>query len=379
LRANYIHSFHILPSGLINPKCINLIGSGCVVHIPSFFSELEALKKHGLDTEGRIYISDRAHVVLDLMQKVDGLEEVELGEGFIGTTKKGIGPTYSAKSNRSGIRICDIFHDDLETKIRRLAMGYKKRFGDLLEYDVEDEIARFRSYRERLQHFVIDQIPFLKSAKEQKAPILVEGANAVMLDIDYGTYPFVTSSNTGIGGVITGLTLGWHSIRDVIGVVKAYTTRVGSGPFPTELHDETGETLQRVGREFGVTTGRKRRCGWLDLVLVRFSHEVNHYTSINLTKLDILDDFPVVKVAVAYKLNGEALESFPADLHTLSDPNFEVVYKEFEGWRTSTTGAKTWFDLPDNARRYIGFIEEFVGVKVKYVGTGPARESMIVR
>jgi adenylosuccinate synthase len=190
--------------------------------------ELEALKKHGLDTENRIFISDRAHVVLDLMQKVDGLEEVELGSSFIGTTKKGIGPTYSAKASRSGIRISDVFHDDLEEKIRRLARAYKKRFGELLQYDVEEEIARFKTYSETLREFVIDQIPFLKSAKEQKAQILVEGANAVMLDIDYGTYPFVTSSSTGIGGVITGLTLGWHSIKEVIGVVKAYTTRVVS-------------------------------------------------------------------------------------------------------------------------------------------------------
>lgn len=200
--------------------------------------ELEALKKNGLDTTDRIYISDRAHVVLDLMQKVDGLEEVELGSGFLGTTKKGIGPTYSSKAGRNGIRICDIFNPDVEARIRRLADGYKKRFGDLLQYDVEEEISRFKTYQETLAPFVIDQIPFLKSVKESKAPILVEGANAVMLDIDYGTYPFVTSSNTGIGGVITGLTLGWHSIKDVIGVVKAYTTRVVSGayamssPFP---------------------------------------------------------------------------------------------------------------------------------------------------
>ncbi|KAF2755174.1 adenylosuccinate synthetase-like protein [Pseudovirgaria hyperparasitica] len=371
------YDFHILPSGLVNPGCINLIGSGTVVHIPSFFNELEALRKNNLDTKDRIYISDRAHVVLDLHQKVDGLEEAELGKGLIGTTKKGIGPTYSSKATRGGIRICDIFHIDVEDKIRRLADGYKKRFGELLQYDVEEEIARFRTYRESLQEFVIDQIPFLKSVKDQKASILVEGANAVMLDIDYGTYPYVTSSNTGIGGVITGLTLGWNSIKDVIGVVKAYTTRVGSGPFPTEQLNEVGEAMQNVGREFGVTTGRKRRCGWLDLVLVRYSHEVNQYTSLNITKLDILDDFSELKIAVGYKHNGQPLESFPADLHTLAE--VEVEYKTLPGWKTSTVGVKSYAELPENARNYIEFIEKEVDVPITYIGTGPGRESMLTR
>ncbi|KAK7542124.1 adenylosuccinate synthetase-like protein [Phyllosticta citribraziliensis] len=372
------YDFHILPSGLVNPSCVNLIGSGCVVHVPSFFKELEALAKHGLDYSDRIFVSDRAHVVFDLHQKVDGLEEVELGNALIGTTKKGIGPTYSTKMTRSGVRVCDLFdQEQLAGKIRRLADAYKKRFGDLLQYDVEEEIARYKDLSEKLKPFVIDQVPLLKSAKEQKSAILVEGANALMLDIDAGSYPFVTSSNTGLGGVLTGLSLGWRAIREVIGVVKAYTTRVGSGPFPTEQFNAEGEKLQSVGREFGVTTGRKRRCGWLDLVVVRYSHDNNDYTSLNLTKLDVLDDFDTLKVAVSYEYQGVELESFPANLDVLD--KVDVKYQEFPGWKTPTTGAKTWNDLPANAQKYIQFIEEFVGVPVKYIGTGPGRESMIVR
>lgn len=370
--------FHILPSGLINPKCINLVGSGCVIHVPSFFKELEALEKHGLNTTERIFISDRAHVVFDLHQLVDGLEEVELANSFIGTTRKGIGPTYSTKMTRSGVRIADIFDPEIfEAKLRRLAHGFQKRFGELLKYDLEAEISRYKDYREKLVPYVIDQIPMLNSAKEQKMDILVEGANAIMLDIDYGTYPFVTSSNTGLGGVLTGLSLGWRSIKEVIGVVKAYTTRVGSGPFPTEQLNEIGNKLQGVGQEVGVTTGRKRRCGWLDLVIIKYSHDVNDYTSLNLTKLDVLDDFEEIKVATGYSFQGQKLESFPANPETLA--KVDVTYETLPGWKKPTTGAKYFYDLPVNARKYVEFIEKAVGVKIRWIGVGPGRENMISR
>ncbi|KAF2263490.1 adenylosuccinate synthetase-like protein [Lojkania enalia] len=372
------YDFHILPSGLVNPQCMNIVGSGCVVHVPSFFRELEALEKHGLKTEGRVFISDRAHIVFDVHQLVDGLEEVELGGSLIGTTKKGIGPTYSTKMTRSGLRLCDIFDEQVfETKFRRLVHGYQKRFGDLLKYDPEEEIQRFKEYRIKLQDYVIDQIPLIQSAKEKKSNILVEGANAIMLDIDYGTYPFVTSSNTGLGGVLTGLTLGWRSLTEVVGVVKAYTTRVGSGPFPTEQLNLTGEALQKIGGEVGVTTGRKRRCGWLDLVLLKHSHICNDYTSLNLTKLDVLDSFSELKVATSYKYAGQTLDSFPANPEILS--NVEVVYETLPGWNKPTTGAKSYFDLPVQARKYVERIEQFVGVRVKWIGVGPARDHMIVR
>lgn len=372
------YDFHILPSGLVNPECVNVIGSGCVVHVPSFFKELDELDKKGLKTQGRIYISDRAQIVFDVHQLVDGLEEVELGGGLIGTTRKGIGPTYSTKMSRSGLRMYDIFNEEsFEKKLRRLADGYQKRFGTLLKYDVESEIEKFKELRPKLEQYVVDQVPLLASAKDSKAPILVEGANALMLDIDHGTYPFVTSSNTGLGGVLTGLSLGWRSIKDVIGVVKAYTTRVGSGPFPTEQLNEVGEKLQQQGHEVGVTTGRKRRCGWLDLVVVKHSHACNDYTAINLTKLDVLDDFDELKVATSYSYNGQALEYFPADPEILA--KVEVHYVTLPGWKKPTTDAKAFYDLPSAARKYIEYIEQFVGVKVRWIGVGPARDHMISR
>jgi len=290
----------------------------------------------------------------------------------------GIGPTFSSKAARSGMQIADVFdHELLESKLRRLYDGYKKRFGDLLQYDVEEEITRFKTYTEQLQPFVIDEVPLLRSAKTSKAKVLVEGAQAIMLDIAFGTYPFVTSSNCSVGGIIAGLSLDWRSIKEVIGVVKAYTTRVGSGPFPTEQLNDVGEKLQSVGKEYGVTTGRKRRCGWLDLVVIKYGHDINGYTALNLTKLDILDDFDEIKVATSYKYQGQELESFPASLKILE--NLEVVYETLPGWKKSTYGVKSYYGLPANARKYIEFIEQYVGVKVKYIGTGPARDHLIYR
>lgn len=221
--------------GLVNPQCLNLIGSGVVIHVPSFFYELETIQKKGLDTTNRIFVSDRAHLVFDLHQKVDGLEENALGTKEIGTTKKGIGPTYSTKASRSGIRVYELFHwEAFEKKLRGLAVGYRKRYGDLLEYDVEGELERYKVYYETLRPYVVDAVLFVQKAFNANKRVLVEGANALMLDIDYGTYPYVTSSNTGIGGVITGLAISPFKIKAIIGVVKAYTTRVGGGPFPTE-------------------------------------------------------------------------------------------------------------------------------------------------
>ncbi|KAK3717738.1 Adenylosuccinate synthase [Vermiconidia calcicola] len=369
---------HILPSGVLTEGCVNLIGTGCVLYVPGFFKEVESLEKHGIDYKDRILISDRCHVDLDLHTKVDGLEEVELGKANIGTTKKGIGPTYSCKATRSGIHVSEVFNKELfDTKLRQLAQSYKKRYGELLQYDPEEEITAFNTFRERLKPFVVDQVPLIESVVKGKVRILVEGSQALMLDIDAGTYPYVTSSNTGLGGVMTGLHLSPRSIEEVIGVVKAYTTRVGSGPFPSEQLNEDGEKLQQVGREYGVTTGRKRRCGWLDLVVVKFSNAINWYDALNLTKLDVLDSFKEIKVATAYQHNGQQLPSFPADLDILE--NMEVEYDTLPGWESSTVGLKTWDELPENAKKYVHYIEEFVGVKVKYIGTGPGRESMIVR
>ncbi|KAG6003583.1 hypothetical protein E4U21_001870 [Claviceps maximensis] len=373
------YSFHLLPSGLVNPHCVNLIGSGVLFHVPSFFKELGELQEKGLDTTDRILVSDRCQVNFDLHAAVDGLEEIELGERKIGTTGRGIGPSASTKFARSGVRIHEIFDEPtFERKLRQLASSYKKRYGDLLKYDVEEEIARFKEYRVKLAPYCIDAVQFMKDAQDRNEKILIEAANALMLDIDYGTYPYVTSSNTGLGGIITGLAINPAKIDNVIGVVKAYTTRVGGGPFKTEDLEEAGTKLQDIGREWGVSTGRKRRCGWLDLVVLKYSTAINHYTLLNLTKLDVLDTFPTIKVAIAYKSpEGKELDYFPADLGYLD--KCDVVYKEFEGWQKPTTHAKTYYDLPKQAREYVEFIESFVGVKIAWIGTGPSRDDMISR
>jgi adenylosuccinate synthase len=376
------YDFHMLPSGLVNPNCKNLVGSGVVVHIPSFFQELENLEAKGLDCRSRLFVSSRAHLVFDFHQRTDKLKEAELSANkkAIGTTGKGIGPTYSTKASRSGLRVHHLVNPDPEaweefkTRYHRLVNSRMKRYGDF-DYDVEQELARYEKYREQLRPFVVDAIDFMHNALNENKRILIEGANALMLDIDYGTYPYVTSSSTGIGGVLTGLGIPPKSINNIYGVVKAYTTRVGEGPFPTEQLNEVGETLQDVGAEYGVTTGRKRRCGWLDLVVLKYSTIINGYTSINITKLDVLDNFKEIKVGIAYKLNGKRLTSFPEDLHELA--KVEVEYETLKGWEQDITKVKSYDELPENAKLYLQYIEKFLGVPIQWVGTGPARDSMV--
>ncbi|KAL4934456.1 adenylosuccinate synthase ADE12 [Aspergillus undulatus] len=380
VHGNTTYDFHILPSGLISDKCVNLIGAGTVVHVPSFFKELLALENKGLKgAAGRVFISDRAHVCFDLHSVVDGLEEKGLGGRKVGTTGKGIGPCYADKASRRGVRVGEILDEAVfERKLRTLHTGYTARFGDL-SYDVEEEIARFKEYRQLLAPHVVDQLAFFNRYKDSPNT-LVEGANALLLDLDHGTYPFVTSSSTGLGGAVQALSLNPTSIKSIIGVVKAYTTRVGSGPFPSEQLNAEGEKLQSVGREFGVTTGRKRRCGWFDLVLLRYSQSINHYTALNLTKLDVLDDFDEIKVGVAYTLpDGTRLENtIPADAEILD--KVKVEYVTLPGWKSNTMGVKKYEELPENARKYIEYIErELGGVPVKWIGTGPARDDMIAR
>ncbi|ETS86363.1 Adenylosuccinate synthetase [Pestalotiopsis fici W106-1] len=380
------YSFHLLPSGFVNPKCMNFIGSGVVFHVPSFFKELKELEEKGLPSvQDRILVSDRVQIDLDLHIAVDGLEEEELGAKSVGTTrrglgpsfaglqravtntvvkKRGIGPAYSTKAARSGIRLSEVFNAELfESKLRRLADGYRKRYGDLLKYSVEDELARFNEYRPLLAKFAVDGVSFMRSAQESGTNIIVEGANALMLDIEYGSYPYVTSSNTTLAGIIGGLTLNPKNITETIGVVKAYTTRVGHGAFKTE---DLGEVLRLV-EDADVD----------DLVVVKYSTSINYYTALNLTKLDVLDTFETIKIAVGYKVDGQELDSYPADLDILD--RAEVIYHEMPGWQKPTTNAKSYYDLPKQAREYIEFIENFVGVKIKWIGTGPDREAMIKR
>lgn len=376
------YDFHMLPSGLVNPNCQNIVGAGVVVHVPSFFEELENLEKKGLFCRDRLKVSSRAHLVFDFHQRTDKLKEAELlvNKKSIGTTGKGIGPTYSTKASRSGIRVHHLVSEDpqawedFKTRYYRLVSSRMARYGDF-EYDAEGELRRYAEYREQLRPFVVDSVEFMHSAIADKKKILVEGANALMLDLDYGTYPYVTSSSTGIGGVLTGLGIPPRAIRNVYGVVKAYTTRVGEGPFPTEQLNAEGEKLQDIGAEFGVTTGRKRRCGWLDLVVLRYSSLINGYTSLNITKLDVLDTFKEIKVGVSYSINGKKLASFPEDLLELEKA--EVEYVTMPGWEQDITGIKNYADLPENAKKYLEFIENFLHVPIQWVGTGPARESML--
>ncbi|EPS93031.1 hypothetical protein FOMPIDRAFT_1154304 [Fomitopsis schrenkii] len=348
-------AFHLLPSGLVNTKCTGLIGNGVVVHLPSFFEELDALQAQGLDCTGRLFVSDRAHLVFDFHQIVDGLKEVELGGKSIGTTKRGIGPAYSGKASRSGLRVHHLFdHETFAAKFRKVVDGRFKRYGHF-EYDTEGEIVRYkaRALAERLRPYVIDSVTYIHRAIADGKRILAEGANALMLDIDFGTYPFVTSSSTAIGGVCTGLGIPPKKIGTVVGVMKAYTTRVGGGPFPSEQLNDIGVHLQEVGREWGVTTGRRRRCGWLDLVVMKHSCLINGYDVLNLTKLDILDDLAEIKVAVQYTLDGKELDGFPADLELLA--KVEVVYVVLPGWKTSIVSARAYDELPDNYRGFRSF------------------------
>ncbi|ANZ77749.1 BA75_04711T0 [Komagataella pastoris] len=376
------YDFHMLPSGLVNPKCKNLIGSGVVVHLPSFFEELEAIETKGLDCTGRLFVSSRAHLVFGFHQRTDKLKEAELHETkkSIGTTGKGIGPTYSTKASRSGIRVHHLVSDEpdswkeFETRLSRLIETRKKRYGHF-DCDLDSELAKYKVLREKIKPFVVDSIEFMHDAIKEKKKILVEGANALMLDIDFGTYPYVTSSNTGIGGVLTGLGIPPKAINNIYGVVKAYTTRVGEGPFPTEQLNEDGEKLQTIGCEYGVTTGRKRRCGWLDLVVLKYSTLINGYTSLNITKLDVLDTFKEIKIGVSYTYQGKKVTTFPEDLHALG--KVDVEYVTFPGWEQDITQIKNYEDLPENAKKYLEFIEEYVEVPIQWVGTGPGRESML--
>uniref|UniRef100_A0A671SB00 Adenylosuccinate synthetase n=1 Tax=Sinocyclocheilus anshuiensis TaxID=1608454 RepID=A0A671SB00_9TELE len=363
------YDFHLLPSGIINPMVTAFIGNGVVIHLPGLFEEAEKNVRKGKGLEGwenRLIISDRAHIVFDFHQAVDGVQEQERQQQAgknLGTTKKGIGPVYSAKAARSGLRICDLLADFQEFSERS---GWLPHFLTLF----------FQTYVDRIKPMVRDGVFFMYEALHGPSKkILVEGANAALLDIDFGTYPFVTSSNCTVGGVCTGLGMPPQNVGEVYGVVKTYTTRVGIGAFPTEQNNEIGELLQRRGKEVGVTTGRKRRCGWLDLVLIKYAHMINGFTALALTKLDILDVLPEIKVGVAYKVDGEIIPHFPANQEVLQ--KVEVQYETLPGWKTDTSAARTFEELPENAQKYACYIEDHLGVPVKWIGVGKSRESMI--
>uniref|UniRef100_A0A665WLV9 Adenylosuccinate synthetase n=1 Tax=Echeneis naucrates TaxID=173247 RepID=A0A665WLV9_ECHNA len=397
------YDFHLLPSGIINPKVTAFIGNGVVIHLPGLFEEAEKNERKGKglkDWEKRLIISDRAHIgkssqlhpwtmcecvspsstVFDFHQAVDGVQEQlrqEQAGKNLGTTKKGIGPVYSAKAARSGLRICDLLADftQFSERYKVLAQQYKAMY-PTLEIDIEGELVKLKDYVERIKPMVRDGVHYMYEALHgPPKKILVEGANAALLDIDFGTYPFVTSSNCTVGGVCTGLGMPPQNVGEVYGVVKAYTTRVGIGAFPSEQNNEVGVRLQTRGKEVGVTTGRKRRCGWLDLVLIKYAHMINGFTALALTKLDILDVFPEIKVGVAYKVDNQTIPHFPANQEVLQ--RVEVQYEMLPGWNSDTSAARSFEELPENAQKYVRFIEEHVNVPVKWIGVGKSRESMI--
>lgn len=374
-------ALHLVPSGILNEETMCVIGNGVVVHLPGLFEEIDGLESNGVSCKGRILVSDRAHLLFDFHQVVDGLREAELAKSFIGTTKRGIGPCYSSKVIRNGIRVCDLRHmDTFPQKLDLLLSDAASRFKGF-EYGpnmLKEEVEKYKRFTERLEPFITDTVDFMNESISQKKKILVEGGQATMLDIDFGTYPFVTSSSPSAGGICTGLGIAPRVLGDLVGVVKAYNTRVGSGPFPTENLGRVGDQLRFAGQEFGTTTGRPRRCGWLDIVALKYSCQINGFSSLNLTKLDVLSDLSEIWLGVGYKeIDGKSIKSFPADLRALEQ--LQVEYEILPGWKTDISGFKNYSDLPKAAQQYVERIEELVGVPIHYIGVGPGREALIYK
>lgn len=374
-------ALHLVPSGILNEETLCVIGNGVVVHLPGLFKEIDGLESSGISCKGRILVSDRAHLLFDFHQAVDGLREAELANFFIGTTKRGIGPCYSSKVIRNGIRVSDLRHMDifpqkLDTLLSDVASRFKgfKYNPDMLR----DQVEQYKRFAERLEPFIADTVHVMNESISQKKKILVEGGQATMLDIDFGTYPYVTSSSPSAGGICTGLGIAPRALGDLIGVVKAYTTRVGSGPFPTEIIGKGGDLLRVAGMEFGTTTGRPRRCGWLDVVALKYCCQINGFSSLNLTKLDVLSDLPEIKLGVSYKLiDGKPIHSFPADLQVLEQ--LQVVYEVLPGWKCDISSIRDYKDLPAAAQRYVERIEELMGIPIHYIGVGPGRDALIFK
>ncbi len=373
--------FHLIPAGIVHPDKTCVVGNGVVLDPGALFQEIDELEEKGISTEGRLFVSERTHIVMPYHKAVEKATEEKIGEGAIGTTLRGIGPTYYDKINRStGIRVMDIIDSDIFSSKVRANLAEKneiltKVYGaePLPEAPIIEEYVAFG---ERLRPYVIDTSVYLDEALKAGKGILFEGSQGTLLDVDHGSYPYVTSSNTTAGGACTGSGIGPTRIDEVVGVVKAYTTRVGNGPFPTELHDEMGDRIRDIGHEYGATTGRPRRCGWLDLVIVRMAARVNGLSSIAVTRLDILDQIEEIKICTHYTRNGQRIDHFPGDLNMLAE--CEPVYETLPGWQTDTTDARSFDDLPGNAQSYLNRITELSGVPYSIISVGPDREETIV-
>ncbi len=372
------YALQLVPSGILYEHVIPVIANGVVVDLPTLFSEVDMLESRG-NSCADLKVSSRAHLIFPWHQAHDAIAEAMRGDDKIGTTLKGIGPAYADKARRVGIRAGDVVDPErFATLIRERAAAENKLIaeagGD--ELDIDDMVARYGEMGERLRPFVCDTITLLHDALAGGSHILLEGAQATFLDLDHGTYPYVTSSNPTAGGACVGTGLGPRDIDRVVGITKAYTTRVGAGPFVTELFDADGETLGRVGKEFGTVTGRARRCGWLDLVMLRHAVRLNSLTELSLTKLDILDGFETVKICTGYTYRGEQVTDYPDRYDVLEE--IEPVYEELPGWRTSLSEARESGDLPEQAKAFIAVVEREVGVPVRVVGVGAERDDYLM-
>ncbi len=375
------YALHLIPSGVLNPNTVNVIGNGIVFDPKGFLEEIDKLKKDNVDVRN-IKISDRAHVIFPYHKELDALAEEARGDNKIGTTKKGIGPCYMDKTERSGIRICDLMDKDIFANKLKLQIEAKNKI--VKNIYQKDELFDFNSiyneyieYADQIRQYVDDTSVVVYDAIKAGKKVLFEGAQGTLLDLDLGTYPFVTSSHPTSGGFAVGAGVGPNMIKDVVGIVKAYTTRVGEGPFVTELDNEIGERIRVQGNEFGTTTGRSRRCGWFDSVIVRYASRVNGLTSISLMLLDVLTGFEKINICTSYKLGDKILKEFPASLEDLA--KCEPIYEELEGWSEDITAVEKFEDLPENAKKYINRIEELIGVNVDMVSVGPKRTQTIVR
>lgn len=374
---NIKHVLHTIPSGVFHKGTINIIGNGVVIDPIIFAVEIEALSKMGVDLKSTLKISKKAHLILPSHRELDAASEASKGKSKIGSTLKGIGPTYMDKTGRNGLRVGDIIRIDFRERYDNL----KNKHKDILkQYNYNSNIEQhedewFRGIEVLKEFELIDSEVTINKLLDSGKRFLAEGAQGSLLDIDFGSYPYVTSSNTVCAGACTGLGIAPSRIGDVLGIFKAYCTRVGSGPFPTELENPIGEEMRKIGFEFGATTGRPRRCGWLDLVALKYAILLNGVTSLIMTKADVLDNFDTINVAVAYKINGQLTDTMPYEI----DVPIEPVYKEFKGWKTDITKLKSEAALPAKLMEYIKFIETETGVPVKIVSVGPGREATIVR
>jgi adenylosuccinate synthase len=367
----------LLPSGILHSHVTCVIGNGVVIDPQALFKEIDELAALGYDVSKRLVISERAHLILPYHRELDLLSEARRGERKIGTTSRGIGPAYEDKIGRRGIRVCDLFdRSGLEQEIRENVQARNRLIREST-LDWRPLFDQMVAYGDRLRPWVADVSLFLAQTTAAGRPILFEGAQGTLLDIDHGTYPFVTSSNSTIGGVCTGLGVSPKMINGVLGVVKAYATRVGEGPMPTELSGESGDRLRDSGKEFGSVTGRPRRCGWYDAVVARYAARVNGLDSIALTKLDVLDGLDQIQVCTGYRYGKDLIAEWPADLRVLE--KCEPVYKTLPGWSRPSAGVTRYDDLPREAQQYVAFLEEICGVPVSIVSTGSGRNDTIIR